>query len=108
MPEVILPNRDDTMNRTLTSAPVTGVVTVTATAAEIFAGASRKSDRRFMSVQNEETVLRIRIGGASVTQQNGTPIEPGARVEIEFDPKTDVPVYAISEGAAATVSVMEY
>lgn len=88
-------------------APVTGVRTVTATAAEIFAGASRLAGRRKMILKNEDLALRFRIGSASVTQQNGFPIEPGAVVELSFDPSVDVPVYAISEGASLQVAVME-
>lgn len=88
--------------------PVTGIVTVTATTAEIFAGASRLAGRRKMIIKNEDPVIRIRIGSSSVTQQNGFPIEPGAVFEIEFDPATDVPIYAISEGAEVQVAIMEY
>lgn len=91
-----------------TRTPVTGVVTVTATAAEIFAGASRLAGRRKMIIKNEDDVLRIRIGDASVTQQNGFPIEPGAVFEFSFDPAVDVPVYAISEGADVEVAVIEW
>lgn len=88
--------------------PVTGVVTITSTAAEIFVGTSRLAGRRKMIIKNEDPVLRIRIGGSNVTQQNGFPIEPGAVFEIDFDPATDVPIYAISEGAEVQVAVMEY
>ena len=90
-----------------TSAPVVGVKTVTATAAEIFAGASAKSNRRKLILKNEDPVLRFRIGPSTVTQQNGFPVEPGAVVEIQFDPSTYVPIYAISEGASLQVAVME-
>lgn len=107
MPEILLPNRDDVLNSTIRT-PVTGVVTVVSTAAEIFAGSSRLAGRRKMIIKNEDLALRIRVGGSSVTQQNGFPIEPGAVFEIEFDPATDVPIYAISEGAAAQAAVMEY
>lgn len=92
---------------TVNSAPVTGVKTVTATAAELFAGASVKANRRKLIVKNEDTVLRFRIGPSTVTQQTGFPVEPGAAVEIQFDPATAVPVYAISGGASLSVAVME-
>ncbi|NNG67355.1 hypothetical protein [Caldanaerobacter subterraneus] len=107
MPEIILPNRDDVMNCTIRT-PVVGVKTVTATAAEIFAGTSRLAGRRKMILKNEDPVLRFRIGPATVTQQNGFPVEPGAIIEIDFDPSVDVPIYAISEGANLQVAVMEY
>jgi hypothetical protein len=91
----------------LTTAPVVGVKTVTATAAEIFAGSSAKANRRKLVVKNEDKILRFRIGADSVTQQNGFPVEPGAIVEIQFDPGTAVAIYGISEGASLSAAVME-
>ena len=58
MTDVYLPNRDDVLNHVI-STPVTGVVTVTATAAEIFAGATRLPGRRKMLIKNEDPVLRM-------------------------------------------------
>ena len=107
MTDVYLPNRDDVLNHVV-STPVTGVATVTATAAELFAGTARWPSRRKMLIKNEDPVLRIRIGGLSVTQQNGFPVEPGAVLELDFDPTDDTPIYAISEGVAVSVAVMEY
>jgi len=91
----------------MTSAPVVGVKTVTSTAAEIFAGSSAKPNRQKLILKNEDPVLRFRIGPSTVTQQNGFPIEPGAVVEIQFNPSTAVTVYAISEGVSLQVAVME-
>jgi len=87
--------------------PVVGRRTVTATAAEIFAGASRLASRRRLVIRNEDPVLRCLIGPATVSQQTGFPIEPGAVLEVPCDPEVAVPVYAISEGASLTVAVME-
>lgn len=92
---------------TTISAPIAGIKTVTATAAEIFAGASAKASRRKMIVKNEDPVLRMRVGPSSVSQQNGFPIEPGATIEFLFNPSVAVAVYAISEGANLNVAVME-
>lgn len=92
---------------TTISSPVTGIKTVTATAAEVFAGATRKANRRKLIIRNESTALRFRVGKSDVTQQNGFPVEPGATIIFEFDPKTAVPIYAISEGAALNVGVYE-
>ena len=92
---------------TTISSPVTGIKTVTATAAEVFAGATRKANRRKLIIRNESTALRFRVGKSDVTQQNGFPVEPGATIIFEFDPKTAVPIYAISEGAALKVGVCE-
>jgi hypothetical protein len=89
------------------SAPVTGVKTITATAAEVFAGASVKENRSQMFIKNEDVFLRFRIGSSIVSQQSGFPVEPGASVLIEFDPATAVPIYAISEGTSLQVSVWE-
>lgn len=91
----------------LTTDPVVGVKTVTATAAELFAGSSAKANRRKLVVKNEDKILRFRIGADSVTQQNGFPVEPGAIVEIQFDPGTAVAIYGISEGASLSAAVME-
>jgi hypothetical protein len=103
----ILPNRDDVLNQVFKS-PATGVKTVTATAAEIFAGSSRLSGRKKMLLKNEDPIIRFSIGSSSVTQQNGFPVEPGGVLELDFDPLVAVPVYAISEGAAIQVAVIEY
>lgn len=105
--DILLPNRADVLNHVITT-PITGVTTVIATAAEIFAGASRLSGRHKMLIKNEDPVLRIRIGGISVTQQNGFPLEPGAVFEIDFDPDVETPIYCISEGVQVKVAVMEY
>ena len=107
MIDILLPNRADVLNHVITS-PITGVATVMATAAEIFAGSSRLSGRHKMLIKNEDPTLRIRIGGVSVTQQNGFPLEPGAVIEIDFDPTVDTPIYGISEGVAVKVAIMEY
>lgn len=91
----------------LTAVPVTGIKTITATAAAIFAGGSVKANRRKLILKNEDTVLRFRVGSSSVTQQNGIPVEPGAIVEFQFDPATVVAIFAIAEGASLNVAVME-
>ena len=88
-------------------APAVGVKTITATAAEIFAGASVKDSRRMMKIRNEDPVLRLRVGPSSVTQQNGYPIEPGGTLEILFDPTAQVAIYGISEGAAMSAAIVE-
>jgi hypothetical protein len=91
----------------ITAPLVVGIKTVTAVAAEIFAGASAKSNRRKLLLKNENAILRFRVGPSSVTQQNGFPVEPGAVVEFQFDPAIAVAIYAISEGAELNMAVME-
>ena len=105
--DILLPNRADVLNHVI-STPITGVATVIATAAELFAGVSRLSGRHKMLIKNEDSTLRIRIGGVSLTQQNGFPLEPGAVLEIDFDPTVDTPIYGISEGIEVKVAIMEY
>ena len=92
---------------TVTNTPVTGVKTITATAAAVFAGASVLASRKQLGIRNDDTVNRIRIGPSGVTQQNGYPVEPGASAEFRFDAATAKAIYAISEGAAITVEVWE-
>lgn len=108
MNSVTLPNQADVLNYVLESAPTTGVVTVTASANEIFAGSSRRANRRCMFIKNESTDTRVKIGGSNVTYINGFPIEPESILRLDFDPATAVPIYAVSEGSAVKVSVMEY
>ena len=92
---------------TVVDNPATGIKTITTTAAELFAGAYAKTNRRKLILKNEDQSLRFRIGKADITQQNGFPVEPGAVVIIPFDPAVIVPIYAISEGASLQASVME-
>lgn len=92
---------------TTIAAPLTGLKTVIATAAEIFSGASAKANRRMLFIKNMDPVLRCRIGASGVNQQTGTSLEPGAAVRIKFDPGIYVPIYAISEGASIKVEVWE-
>ena len=91
----------------MVSAPAVGSKTITATAAELFAGASAKAGRRLMIIKNEDQSLRFRVGPSGVTQQTGFPIEPGAVVRIRFDSAIAIPVYAVSEGASIQVTLWE-
>jgi len=92
---------------TTVAAPLTGLKTVIATAAEIFSGASAKANRRMLYIKNTDPVLRCKIGASGVNQQTGTSLEPGAAVKIKLDPGIYVPIYAISEGASIKVEVWE-
>ena len=91
----------------VTNTPVTGLKTVAATAAEVFAGSSVLTSRKQLGVRNDDPVNRIRVGPSGVTQQSGYPIEPGASAEFRFDAATAKAIYAISEGAAVQVEVWE-
>lgn len=94
-------------NTRVSSAPVTGVKTVTGVAAEIFAGASRKSGRCCLVLRNMSPDLRFRIGPPTVTDTTGWGIEPLSVVEIDSNPAADVPWYAVSEAGAISVEVFE-
>lgn len=96
-----------TLGEVTSVSPVTGTKTITATAAEVFAGASVLANRSRLVVKNEDPVLRIRVGRSTVTQQTGFPVEPGATVVFKFDPGVAVSIFAISEGASVPVSVWE-
>lgn len=93
---------------TIKTAPVTAIKTVTETVSEIFAGASAKANRRTLIIKNEDTVLRFRVGENKVgLQQSGFPVEPNAVIEFNFEPNTAVPIYAVSEGVALSIAIME-
>lgn len=92
-------------NATIKSAPVTGAKTITNTAAEIFAGASRLANRYQMTIQNTGTLI-IYIGAAGVTVENGFPLLPGDSITLTFKPDVATPIYAISTGSNA-VRVVE-
>ena len=92
---------------TVTNIPATGLKTVVATAAEVFAGASVLASRKQLGIRNDDPVNRIRIGPSGVTQQSGFPVEPGGAVEFRFEAATARAIFAISEGAAVQVEVWE-
>ena len=92
-------------NATIKSAPVTGAKTITSTAAEVFAGASRLANRYQMTIQNTGTLI-IYIGAAEVTVENGFPLLPGDSITLAFKPDVATPIYAISTGSN-TVRVVE-
>jgi hypothetical protein len=91
----------------ITQAPVTGVKTVTATPAEVFAGASALTTRCQLTIKNEDQALRMRVGSSTVNQQTGFPVEPGAAWSQDFNPANYIPIYAVSEGASLNMAVME-
>ena len=91
----------------VSSPPVTGVKTVTGVAAEIFAGTSRKAGRSRLVLRNMHSSLRFRVGSPTVTDTTGFGVEPQAVVEIDIDPASDVPWYAVSEAGAISVEVFE-
>lgn len=90
---------------TIKSAPVVGAKTITTTAAEIFAGASRLTNRYAMIVYNESSVP-IYWGPSSVTTSNGFTLLPQDSIVFQFNPAVATAVYFVAN-SNATVRVVE-
>jgi len=93
-------------NLALRQTIVTGAKTVTSTAAEIFAGSSRLAGRHAMVITNVGTD-HVYIGASGVTTNNGFPLFPGDTIRIDFNPASNVPVFAVSGGPNVQVRVVE-
>jgi len=93
-------------NLALRQTIVTGAKTVTSTAAEIFAGASRLSGRHAMVITNVGADI-VYIGASGVTTSNGFPLFPQDTLRIEFDPTSSVAVFARTGGPNVEVRVVE-
>jgi len=93
-------------NLALRQTIVTGAKTVTSTAAEIFAGASRLSGRHAMVITNAGADI-VYIGASGVTTSNGFPLFPQDTLRIEFDPTSSVGVFACTSGPNVQVRVVE-
>lgn len=87
------------------SAPVVGAKTVTSTAAEVFAGASRLAGRYTMQIHND-SANTIYWGGSGVLTTNGMPIYAGDTTTLVFDKATATAVYLIA-AQTSTVRVVE-
>lgn len=84
---------------TIKAAPVVGVKTVTTSAAEVFAGASRLASRYLMAVTNESSQI-IYWGPSGVTVANGFCLYPGDTHIFRFSPAVATPVYMIAAASA--------
>ena len=92
-----------------TIRPMLGATkTATGVASEVFAGDSRKANRRGMAIKIEHPYLRCRIDGLNVTDTTGVAMEPFSQAVIAFDPAVDVPVYIISEAGIVRYGVVEW
>lgn len=92
-----------------TLRPMLGATkTASRVASEVFAGTSRKANRRGLAIKNEHPYLRIRLDGSSVTDTTGIALEPFWIAIFEFDPAVDVPVYVISEAGLVRYGVVEW
>jgi hypothetical protein len=84
---------------TIKVAPVVGAKTVTTSAAEVFAGASRLASRYLMAVTNESSQI-IYWGPSGVTVANGFYLYPGDTHIFRFSPAVATPVYMIAPASA--------
>ena len=84
---------------TIKVAPVVGAKTVTTSAAEVFAGASRLVSRYLMAVTNESSQI-IYWGPSGVTVANGFCLYPGDTHIFRFSPAVATPVYMIAPASA--------
>jgi hypothetical protein len=91
----------------INTTPATGTKTITSTAAEIFAGTSRKADRAIIYIRNTHDSIAIRVGADDVTDVKGRRILPQTEEKIEINPVKDIPIYAISEYGDVKVEVFE-
>lgn len=89
----------------LRNTPVVGAKTVTTTAAEIFAGASRLASRYMLKVYNNSTT-NVYWGASGVTADTGDVIPPGDALILQLDPAMATPIFVIS-AANANVRVVE-
>lgn len=77
--------------------PVVGERTVTATAAEMHAGASPLAGRYEMVVLNT-SANTVYWGSAGVTLETGFPLLPNDSVHFKFHPETHIPIFFIADG----------
>jgi hypothetical protein len=86
----------------LTETPSHGSVTVTTTAAELFASGSALSGRKYIAIHNTGSVT-VYIGGASVTTSNGVPVYPGDTVVRAIETGSTVAIYGIAASSNAVI-----
>lgn len=92
----------------INSTFVTGVKTAVETPAAIFAAGSALANRTTITLRNESTNIRIRVGRLqSNLQRDGMILEPQAVMVIPMNPDTAVEIFVCSEGAAVNLLVTE-
>lgn len=87
------------------TAPVIGVKTVSTSAAEIFAGASRLANRYSLGIYND-SAYTVYWGPSGVTTATGFPILPGDSLTLQFATSVATAIYCIA-AASAAVRVVE-
>jgi hypothetical protein len=88
---------------------VTGKKLIGTSAVELFAKDRRNAERyRFkMIIYNESETDIVYIGGELVTADDGFPILPKQKIELDFNPNVYTPVYAIADVADVPVRIIE-
>lgn len=89
----------------LANAPSVGVKTVSTTAAEIFAGASRLTGRYMLAIYNDSDNV-VYWGPSGVTANTGFPLFPGDTQVFRLSPTVETPVFCVA-GASSSVRVVE-
>ena len=115
IPASLIPAYDSTWDTVkphgVSGAGAVGRKTVSTTAAELFAGASRLANRKMIIIQvltEQTSPIYISIGQSGVTTATGFPLEPGDVVTLNFDSATasGTAIYAIA-ASGVSVSIME-
>lgn len=86
----------------LTQDPETGNKTITATAAEVFAGQSPLTGRNKLLVYNASQEV-VKWGKGTIDTNTGFSLLPGDSIVFSFKPETYVPIFFV----ATTDSVVE-
>ena len=115
IPASLIPAYDSTWDTVkphgVSGAGAVGRKTVSTTAAELFAGASRLANRKMIIIQvltEQTSPIYISIGQSGVTTATGFPLEPGDVVTLNFTSATAsaTAIYAIA-ASDVSVSIME-
>ena len=93
-------------NELIWSPPITGAKTIGTGVQELYAGASRISNRQFMMVYNEGNAPVYFGGNANITVGTGFPLLPGNSVKFGFYPSVTTPIYFVAS-ADQSVRVLE-
>lgn len=86
---------------------VTGKKLIGTSAVELFAKDTAVQNRFKMIIYNESETDIVYIGCELITADDGFPILPKQKIELDFNPNVYVPVYAIADVADVPVRIIE-
>jgi hypothetical protein len=86
---------------------VTGKKLIGTSAVELFAKDTAVQNRFKMIIYNESETDIVYIGGELITADDGFPILPKQKIELDFNPNVYTPVYAIADVADVPVRIIE-